>query len=170
VAWERVTLHGLMIYAKRPVTYGPIDPKLARELLIREGLVAGPGAARSWVRTWRFFQHNRQIGEATSRQLEHKTRRQDVLVDEELIHRLLRRAGFPPRHHHPGEPSTTGGKRGGSGRTRSCSAWKSEQFMRHDAAGVTSDAFPPQSWSHPRPAASGWATTSIRAPRTTASR
>jgi HrpA-like RNA helicase len=46
VAWERVTLHGLMIHAKRRVHYGPSDPKLAREILIREALVKG-----RWART-----------------------------------------------------------------------------------------------------------------------
>jgi ATP-dependent helicase HrpA len=44
VAWERVTLHGLMIHAKRRVHYGPSDPKLAREILIREALVKARSA------------------------------------------------------------------------------------------------------------------------------
>ena len=43
VAWERVTLHGLMLHAKRRVHYGPSDPKLAREILIRQALVEGAG-------------------------------------------------------------------------------------------------------------------------------
>jgi ATP-dependent helicase HrpA len=47
VAWERVTLHGLMIHAKRRVHYGPSDPQLAREILIREALVATARSART---------------------------------------------------------------------------------------------------------------------------
>ena len=40
-AWERVTLHGLLIHGRRRVHYGPMDPKLSREILIREALVRG---------------------------------------------------------------------------------------------------------------------------------
>jgi ATP-dependent RNA helicase HrpA len=38
---ERVTLFGLPIVARRNRTLGPIDPELARELLIRHGLIEG---------------------------------------------------------------------------------------------------------------------------------
>ena len=41
MAWERVTLYGLTVADKRAVHYGPIAPAEARELLIREGLIAG---------------------------------------------------------------------------------------------------------------------------------
>src|SRR5690606_17145351 len=41
VAFEQVTLYGLIVVGKRPVHYGPIDPPAARELFIREGLVRG---------------------------------------------------------------------------------------------------------------------------------
>jgi ATP-dependent helicase HrpA len=44
-----------------------------------------------FARHARFFQHNRKLVRDIE-QLEHKTRRQDVLVDEELDLRLLRRA------------------------------------------------------------------------------
>jgi ATP-dependent helicase HrpA len=119
VAWERVTLHGLMIHAKRRVHYGPSDPKLAREILIREALVEGQ-VGEDWVRKWRFFQHNAKLMKEIEA-LEHKSRRPDVLVDDELIHAFYD-AGFP-RASSPWRPSTTGGARRRR-RTRSCSAWR----------------------------------------------
>ena len=84
MAWERVTLHGLMIHAKRRVHYGPSDPQLAREILIREALVNGQ-VGEDWMRKWRFFQHNAKLMKEIEA-LEHKARRPDVLVDDELIY------------------------------------------------------------------------------------
>ncbi|HQP66129.1 MAG TPA: ATP-dependent RNA helicase HrpA [Quisquiliibacterium sp.] len=76
VAFERGVLYGLTVYAQRRVHYGPRDPKLARELLIREALVGG-----EWDSTLPFFVHNRRLV-AEIRKLEHKIRRPDLLVDE----------------------------------------------------------------------------------------
>jgi ATP-dependent helicase HrpA len=77
VAQERVTLYGLPIVSQRRVHYGPIDPVLARELFIREALVAGqldtPG---------RFLAHNRALV-AEVQELEARMRRRDLLVSEE---------------------------------------------------------------------------------------
>ena len=142
-AWERATLHGLVLYAKRPVTYGRIDPKLARELLIREGLVQG-ALPDEMARNARFFQHNRKLVRDIE-QLEHKTRRQDVLVDEELIFafydaqipaEVVDVASFERwrKDAERAEPKRLFLTR--------------EQLMRHDAAGVTSERFPPQMEIH----------------------
>ena len=142
-AWERGTLHGLVLYAKRPVTYSRIDPALARELFIREGLVQGD-LPEEFVRHARFFQHNRKLVRDVE-QLEHKTRRQDVLVDEDLIHAFYD-AQIPA----------------GVVDVASFERWRKdaerdeprrlfltrEQLMRHDAAGVTSERFPPQMEIH----------------------
>ena len=76
VAFERGVLYGLTVYAQRRVHYGPRDPKLARELLIREALVGG-----EWDSNLPFFVHNRKLV-AEIRKLEHKIRRPDLLVDE----------------------------------------------------------------------------------------
>ena len=142
-AWERGTLHGLVLYAKRPVTYSRIDPQLARELFIREGLVQGD-LPEETARHARFFQHNRKLLRDIE-QLEHKTRRQDVLVDEELIFAFY-------DAHIPAEVVDVA----------SFERWRKdaeraepkllfltrEQLMRHDAAGVTSERFPPQMEIH----------------------
>ncbi|AKH38266.1 MULTISPECIES: ATP-dependent RNA helicase HrpA [Nitrosomonas] len=78
-AYERVTLYGLTIVPKRRVAYGRINPKEAREIFIRNALVAGEYATKA-----PFFEHNRKLIE-TIEELEHKARRQDVLVDEQEI-------------------------------------------------------------------------------------
>ena len=79
-AFEKVTLYGLTIVPKRKVNYGALDPKLARELFIRHALVEGDYRTQA-----AFFQHNRElINEIEA--LEHKSRRQDILVDEEQIY------------------------------------------------------------------------------------
>ena len=79
VASERVTLFGLTLIARRPVSYGRIAPEEARELFIRGALVA-----MEYVSNAPFFQRNQQLIREVE-QLEHKARRQDVLVDEEAL-------------------------------------------------------------------------------------
>lgn len=79
VASERVTLFSLTLVARRPVSYGRIAPAEARELFIRGALVAMEYACQA-----PFFQHNQQLIREIE-QLEHKSRRQDVLVDEEVL-------------------------------------------------------------------------------------
>jgi len=77
---ERVTLYGLIIVPKRLIHYGQINPKESREIFIRMALVAG-----EYISEAPFFVHNHQLVQEIE-ELEHKTRRQDVLVDEEEIY------------------------------------------------------------------------------------
>ena len=79
VASERVQLYGLTLVARRPVSFGAIDPAAAREVFIREALVTGALRTRG-----AFLAHNRALV-AEVAELEHKARRQDVLVDDETI-------------------------------------------------------------------------------------
>ena len=79
VASERVQLYGLTLVARRPVVYGAMSPKDAREVFIREALVADALGVEA-----PFAAHNRALV-AQIEQLEHKARRQDVLVDDETI-------------------------------------------------------------------------------------
>ncbi len=80
VAWERVSLYGLTIVPKRRVHYGPIDPVVSREIFIREAL-----ANREFDTRAPFFAHNQKLISEVE-ELEHKARRQDVLVDEHVLH------------------------------------------------------------------------------------
>ncbi len=75
-AFERVTLYGLPLNPQRRVHYGPINPCEARKIFIRDALVAEEFDSRG-----EFFQHNQRLV-AEIEELEHKSRRQDVLIDE----------------------------------------------------------------------------------------
>ena len=147
VAWERVTLHGLLIHAKRRVHYGPMDPKLARELLIRHALVLGE-VNEDWLKKWRFLQHNQKLARDIEH-MEHKSRRPDVLVDEELIHAIFD-ARVP--EHITTLAAFDKWRREAEAREPKLLFLEREQLMRHEAAGITTDAFPPtmehksQSW------------------------
>jgi ATP-dependent helicase HrpA len=79
-ALERATLYGLVIYNNRRANFGLVDPDGAREIFIREALVAG-----HWESKLPFLPANQKLI-AQVQELEHKQRRQDVLVDDELIY------------------------------------------------------------------------------------
>jgi ATP-dependent helicase HrpA len=78
-AFERVTLYGLVVVSRRRVPYGPVDPAGARELFIREGLVHGQLATQG-----AFLRHYRDLKREIE-ELEHKSRRHDVLVDDDEV-------------------------------------------------------------------------------------
>jgi ATP-dependent helicase HrpA len=79
MAFERVTVYGLVVVSRRRIAFGPIDPKAAREIFIREGLVQGQLAAEA-----EFMRHNGRMRQEVEG-LEHKSRRRDVLVDDAHI-------------------------------------------------------------------------------------
>ena len=79
VAFERVTLYGITIVPKRPVHYGAINVKEAREIFIRQALVAGDFTTHA-----KFIQYNQQLIKDVQA-LEHKARKRDVLVSDEAI-------------------------------------------------------------------------------------
>lgn len=79
MATEKVTLYGLPVVAARKVNYGQIDPQLSRELFIRHGMVEG-----EWQTRHAFFKMNQKL-RAEIEELEHKTRRRDILVDDESL-------------------------------------------------------------------------------------
>ncbi len=78
-ASERVTLYGLIIVPGRRVDYGPIDPKLSRELFIHHALIEGALNTRA-----PFLAHNRALV-AEVEALEAKSRRRDVLVETQAL-------------------------------------------------------------------------------------
>ena len=132
-ALERATLYGIVIYSGRRVNYGRVDLVGAREIFIREALVGG-----QWETKLPFLAANHKLIKQVE-DLEHKARRQDVLVDDELIYAFYDQqlpadvcSGF------------------------SFEAWyreavkinpkllllTKEELMRHEAAGITTQSFP----------------------------
>jgi ATP-dependent helicase HrpA len=79
-AHERITLYGLTIVPKRNVHFGPINPEIAREIFIRQGLVSG-----GYVSKGLFWKHNQDLISEVEL-LEHKARRLDVLVNKEDLY------------------------------------------------------------------------------------
>lgn len=78
-AYERVTLYGIPLVTGRPVDYGRIDPEISRELFLRHALVQG-----EWQTRHEFFHRNRALLEDIA-DLEHRARRRDILVDDEVL-------------------------------------------------------------------------------------
>ncbi|GAA4677005.1 ATP-dependent RNA helicase HrpA [Streptomyces chumphonensis] len=80
MAYEKVTLYGVPVVARRKVNYGRIDPETCRDLFIRNALVEG-----DWRTHHQFFHDNRKLlGEV--QELEHRARRRDILVDDETLY------------------------------------------------------------------------------------
>ncbi len=133
VALERAMLYGIVIYSGRRVNFGRVDAVAAREIFIREALVAG-----QWETRLPFLAANQRLIRQVE-DMEHKARRQDVLVDEELIYAF----------YDQQLPADV------------CSAYSFEnwyreeirkqpqlllltleELMRHEAAGITTQSFP----------------------------
>ncbi|MEP7302188.1 MAG: ATP-dependent RNA helicase HrpA [Caldimonas sp.] len=133
VALERATLYGLVVYSNRRVDFGTVDPVAAREIFIREALVAG-----EWETKLPFAAANRRLM-AQIEELEHKARRQDVLVDDELIHAFYDQQ-VPAGVHSA--PTFERWYRDEQRRQPSLLLLTREELMRHEAAGITTQAFP----------------------------
>ncbi|MCZ8251185.1 MAG: ATP-dependent RNA helicase HrpA [Hylemonella sp.] len=133
VALERATLYGIVVYSGRRANYGKVDPVAAREIFIREGLVAG-----EWETKLPFLAANQKLIRQVE-ELEHKSRRQDVLVDDELIYAYYDQqlpqdicSGFECERWYREE----------SKKQPNLLKLTREELMRHEAAGITTSAFP----------------------------
>ncbi len=134
-AWERSTLHGLVINPKKRVHYGPMNVVESRAIFIREALVTGEFNTLA-----PFFAHNRKLIEDIEA-LEHKARRPDVLVDDELIFAFYDAriaAGI-----HNGAAFEHWRKQAEREQPKLLYL-KKDDLMRHEAAGITTEQFPPQ--------------------------
>ena len=80
VAFEQITLYGMIVVGRRPEHFGPINPVVSRELFIREGLVRGEIQSRAKCLT-----ANHKLLEQLD-ELEAKARRRDILADEETLY------------------------------------------------------------------------------------
>ena len=133
VALERATLYGLVIYSGRRVSFARVDQAGAREIFIREGLVEG-----QWDTPLPFLTANRKLVRQVE-EMEHKSRRQDVLVDDELIFAYYDQqlpADVTSGHTFEGWYRTE------SRKNPQLLRLTREELMRHEAAGITTNAFP----------------------------
>ncbi len=135
VVYENVTLFGLVLAARRKVSFGRIDPVRAREVFIEGALVTGV-----FESVHPFWAHNRKLVREVE-DLEHRARRPDVLVDDAAI------IAFYARHLPPEVRDA-----------RSFDAWYRQagaadprllylartDLMRHGAESVTEELFPRQ--------------------------
>ena len=133
VALERATLYGMVVYSGRRVNYSRLDMAGAREIFIRQALVEG-----LWETALPFLAANLKLIQQVE-DLEHKARRQDVLVDDALIYAFY-------DQQLPADVCSG----------YSCERWyreevkkqptllmlTREELMRHEAAGITTSQFP----------------------------
>ncbi len=133
IALERATLYGIVVYSNRRVNFGLLNPAEAREIFIREALVAG-----EWETRLPFLAANRKLI-AQVEDLEHKSRRQDVLVDDELIYAFYDQqlpaevcSGATLERWYRDEIK----------RQPRLLMLTREELMRHEAAGITTASFP----------------------------
>ena len=132
-AFERATLYGLPLYTNRRVHYGPTDPAGSRKVFIRQALVEGDYETRA-----PFFLHNRRLVREIE-QLEHKSRRPDVLVDDELIYAFYE--SLIPEGIHNGADFERW-RREAEAKDPKLLFLKRGDLMRHEAAGITTAQFP----------------------------
>ncbi|WP_312451367.1 ATP-dependent RNA helicase HrpA [Comamonas sp.] len=132
-AYERATLYGLVVYSQRRISYGKIDPQGARDIFIRQALVEG-----DWETRLPFLQANQKLI-AKVEELEHKSRRQDVLVDDALIYAFYDQQ--IPQDICTGRALERWVK-DESARNPDLLRLSREELMRHEAAGITTAAFP----------------------------
>jgi ATP-dependent helicase HrpA len=132
-ALERATLYGLVIYSGRRVNFGRVDLVGAREIFIRQALVDG-----QWETKLPFLAANQKLIQQVE-DLEHKARRQDVLVDEELIFAFYDQqlpaevcSGFSFENWY----------REAIKNNPKLLLLSREELMRHEAAGITTQSFP----------------------------
>jgi len=132
-ALERATLYGIVIYNNRRVDFGKVDPQGAREVFLREALVGG-----EWETRLPFLAANQKLI-AKVEELEHKSRRQDVLVDDELIYAFYDQQ--VPQDVCSGVTFERW-YREASRENPDLLKLTRDELMRHEAAGITTSAFP----------------------------
>ena len=132
-ALERATLYGIVIYSGRRMNYGRVDPVAAREIFIREALVNN-----QWETALPFLAANHKLIKQVE-DLEHKARRQDVLVDDELIYAFYDQqlppdvcSGYSFERWYREEIK----------KNPKLLLLTRDELMRHEAAGITTQSFP----------------------------
>jgi ATP-dependent helicase HrpA len=135
MAYENVTLHGLVLVARRKVSFGRLDPARAREIFIESALVAG-----EFESPHPFWAHNRNLVREVE-ELEHRARRPDVLVDDRAIFDFY--AKQVPADVRDARSFDAWYREGAKKDAKLLFLAKSD-LMRHGAESVTEELFPRQ--------------------------
>ena len=139
VAFERATLYGLVIYSGRKVPFAKADPVLARTIFIQQALVQV-----QWQTELPFMAANKKLISQVM-DLEHKSRRQDVLVDDSMIQAFYEQLlpddvcnckGLERWYRDESK------RRRDAGDNSEPLLMTRESLMRHEAVGITAQAFP----------------------------
>ncbi|MGJ7475745.1 ATP-dependent RNA helicase HrpA [Pseudomonas fulva] len=133
VAYEQITLYGLILVGRRPVHFGPIDPATSRELFIREALVGGEIQSRAKCLT-----ANKRLLEALDA-LEAKARRRDILADEETLYAFYE-ARLPAEIHQTATFDSW--YRMGSQKDPNLLIMREEDVLAREASEVTAAQYP----------------------------
>ena len=135
LALEKVTLQGLTLIPARKGHYGPIDPKLSREIFIQHALVLGDFETRA-----PFFEHNQKLITLVQN-IEAKARRRDVLVDPKARFAFYD-ARIPARIYTGDEFEKW--RRAAEKNEPELLFMSREDLMLHPAMGVTAELYPDQ--------------------------
>ena len=161
MAFERGTLYGLPIYHGRRVRYEPHNPKDARNLFITQALVqeemfgrmdtpalmreTEADARKKYPGTFEFFWHNRRLIKEIEA-LEHRSRRPDVLVDDDLLFAFydsrIPEDVLSRESMKAWLQKTSASKEITEEAPDSLLRLAKADLMRHEAAGITVDRYP----------------------------
>jgi ATP-dependent helicase HrpA len=161
MAFERGTLYGLPIYHGRRVRYEPHNPEDARSIFITQALVqeemfgrmdtpalmreTEADARKKYPGSFEFFWHNRRLIKEIEA-LEHRSRRPDVLVDDDLLFAfydsripkdVLSREGM-----NAWLKKASRGEGANQDVPDALLRLAKADLMRHEAAGITVDRYP----------------------------
>ena len=81
-ATEKSLLYGLVVNPGKTVHFGGIDPDQSRKIFIRQGLVE-----QGYESNGLFWKHNLKLIQEIE-MLEHKTRRQDILINDDVLYQF----------------------------------------------------------------------------------
>jgi ATP-dependent helicase HrpA len=132
-AFEQTTLYGLIINPKRKTNYGPINPAESREIFIRSALVQG-----DFNCNFKFFIHNQKLINELEN-LEAKSRRQDIIIDDEILFQFYN--PIIPSNIYSGPQFNKWLKKCDEKITDTLLLSK-EYLMQHDAEHITDEQFP----------------------------
>jgi ATP-dependent helicase HrpA len=161
MVFERGALYGLPIYQGRRVRYESHNPEETRELFIKQALVqeemfgrmdtpalmreTEADARKKYPGIFEFFWHNRRLIKEIE-ELEHRSRRPDVLVDDDLLFAFydsrIPKEVFSREGMKAWLKKSSNNQDSAQEKPDSQLRLSKADLMRHEAAGITVDRYP----------------------------